>query len=142
MKGGQAPASLGALGAARDATRRREEARDGTLEVVISRILQIGVLAAAAIIALGVSLWAVRGDTGYPASGYPSRPAEVLTGTLEGRPAAVIQAGLLVLLLTPVLRVAASVAVFAAQKDRVFALVTVVVLTLLVLGLLLGGAGG
>lgn len=112
------------------------------MEVVISRILQGGVLVSAAIIVLGVLLWAARGDAGYPPEGYPSSPAAVLAGALEARPAAVIQVGLLVLLLTPVVRVAASVAVFAVQRDRVFTLMTLVVLALLMLGLLAGGVGG
>lgn len=142
MRGGHAPASLGSLAATGDAARRREAAREGVLEVVISRILQGGVLVSAAIIVLGVVMWAVRGDAGYPPSGYPSSPAAVLAGALEARPAAVIQVGLLVLLLTPVVRVAASVAVFAVQRDRVFTLMTLVVLALLMLGLLAGGVGG
>ena len=142
MRGGHARASLGSLAATGDAAGRREAAREGALEVVISRILQGGVLVSAAIIVLGVAMWAARGDAGYPPAGYPSSPAAVLAGALEARPAAVIQVGLLVLLLTPVVRVAASVAVFAVQRDRVFTLMTLVVLALLMLGLLAGGVGG
>ncbi|MEW6045060.1 MAG: DUF1634 domain-containing protein [Bacillota bacterium] len=118
--------------------RRRGEAAGLEMEVVISRILQLGVLAAAAVIGLGVLLWIVQGNTGYQAAAYPTRVGDVIAGALQGRPAAVIQAGLLVLLLTPVFRVAASVAIFAAQRDRTFTLVTLAVLALLVGGFLLG----
>ena len=49
--------------------------------------------------------------------------------------------GLLVLIATPVLRVAASVVLFAIQKDWTYTLITAVVLSLLVLSLVLGAAG-
>ncbi len=124
-----------------EAAQRRARPADDRLEVVISRILQTGVLVAAAILLLGVAAWIGRGDAGYPPPGYPTRAGEVLAGLREGRPAAVLQAGLLVLLMTPVVRVAASAVVFWVQGDRLFTALTLAVLGLLALGLALGGAG-
>lgn len=51
-------------------------------------------------------------------------------------------AGLLVLIATPILRVAVSIVAFLQMRDRVFAGITTVVLLLLVTSLSLGRAGG
>ena len=143
VKGGQAPTSAAGLSAAAgQAAGRAARAREDRLEVIISRILQLGVLVSAAILVVGVALWALRGDSGYPPPGYPTRLADVARGLAELRPAAVVQAGLLVLLATPVIRVATSVVVFWTQGDRLFTVLTLTVLTLLVLGFALGSAGG
>jgi uncharacterized membrane protein len=58
---------------------------------------------------------------------------------LEGR--SVITVGLLILIATPVLRVALSVVLFAVQRDRAFAVITATVLVLLLISFLLGRAG-
>ena len=50
--------------------------------------------------------------------------------------------GLLLLVATPVLRVAISIFAFLYQKDRVFVVITSVVLMLLLLSFMLGKAGG
>ncbi|CAN0468679.1 unnamed protein product, partial [Phaeothamnion confervicola] len=47
---------------------------------------------------------------------------------------AIIQAGLLILLLTPVTRVALTLLLFLRDRDRIFAIITAVVLTILLLG--------
>jgi uncharacterized membrane protein len=54
----------------------------------------------------------------------------------------VVTVGLLVLVATPVLRVAASIGLFALQRDRAFVAVTSLVLALLVTSFVLGKAGG
>jgi uncharacterized membrane protein len=51
-------------------------------------------------------------------------------------------AGLLLLIATPVLRVAVSVLAFVYQRDRTFVIITSVVLTLLLASFVLGKAGG
>jgi uncharacterized membrane protein len=49
--------------------------------------------------------------------------------------------GFLILVMTPVLRVAVSTLVFVYQKDRMFTVITLVVLGILLLSYLLGGIG-
>jgi uncharacterized membrane protein len=51
-------------------------------------------------------------------------------------------AGLLLLIATPVMRVAFSVLVFVYQHDRVFVVITSIVLTLLLVSFVLGRGGG
>ena len=51
-------------------------------------------------------------------------------------------AGLILLIATPVARVAVSVLVFVVERDGAFVLITLFVLILLLLSFLLGKAGG
>jgi uncharacterized membrane protein len=53
----------------------------------------------------------------------------------------VAAAGLLLLILTPILRVAVSVLMFLLERDRPFVLITAAVLAALVLSFLLGKTG-
>jgi len=55
---------------------------------------------------------------------------------------ALVMLGLLVLMATPVLRVAVSLVSFLRSRDRAFTLLTSAVLVLLLLSLFLGKAGG
>ncbi len=63
-------------------------------------------------------------------------PVEVVQEAMELHPRAVIQLGVLLLILTPVVRVAFTVLVFLAQRDVKFVAVTVFVLAVLLLSLL------
>jgi uncharacterized membrane protein len=57
------------------------------------------------------------------------------------RPASVIQLGLLLLIATPVARVAMSLVAFILQRDRVYVVVTLIVLAVLIFSLT-GGIHG
>lgn len=72
----------------------------------------------------------------------PHSIAEVAAGIVSGRGQAIVALGLLLLLATPVARVALSLALFLRDRDRTFAGLTLLVLVLLLLSLTLGRAGG
>jgi uncharacterized membrane protein len=57
------------------------------------------------------------------------------------RPDAIVQLGLVLLIATPVARVAMSLVAFILQRDRVYVVVTALVLALLIFSLS-GGIGG
>jgi uncharacterized membrane protein len=125
----------------------RPPERDALLrqsELVISYVLRGGVLLAAAIIALGVVLFYARylaaGGKPGPMS-YPHTVAGAIAGLAHGDPLAVIAFGLLVLLLTPVLRVLVSVVSFALEHDWLYTGITLVVLVILLVSFLLGRGG-
>lgn len=107
------------------------------METVISRVLQVGVLLSMGLIVVGGALWASR----PPALGtaYPTTLHALAAGVAAGQPLAVIQLGLVVLLVTPVIRVAASALVFVRDRDTTFTAITLTVLALLLFGLLHGG---
>jgi uncharacterized membrane protein len=115
------------------------------MELWVSAVLRGGVLVAGAIIALGLGLLLLRGtDASQPGSLHdlrarggqplPIGPQSLVHGVLAGHPSAIIQVGVLALILTPVWRVAMTVGLFAMQRDAIFICITVVVLTILVLG--------
>jgi uncharacterized membrane protein len=65
----------------------------------------------------------------------------IMQGAFEWRPDAIIQLGLLLLIATPVARVAMSLIAFILQRDRVYIVVTMIVLALLIFSLA-GGVPG
>jgi uncharacterized membrane protein len=126
------------------------------MELMISYVLRGGVLLSATVILCGITLAAVRRDTGYapiqphhlsdilafhPVAGpgyFPTDPAAVLRAALVGKPYAIIGLGMLLLIATPVLRVALSVVFFLAQRDWLYVGITVFVLAVLLLSLIAG----
>ncbi len=127
------------------------------IEEVISWILRVGVSASAILIAFGLALLFATRDTGYAGSfndvaglvqytnsvgrRFPTTPGEVLAGLAQFKPYAFIALGLLLLIATPVIRVAASVVIFLIERDYAYVLITLFVLLILVVSFLLGKAG-
>ncbi|GIO86188.1 membrane protein [Paenibacillus faecis] len=118
-----------------------ENQRAFAVELVISKMLRIGVLVAAAVIITGLVLFLVTGDSGYPGDTFPTNFGDIMTGLLAMKSVAIIQTGLLLLILTPVFRVFVSLFVFWAEKDYRFVLITAVVFVILIASFLLGKAG-
>jgi uncharacterized membrane protein len=123
------------------------------VEVVISVLLRVGVVVSLLVVVAGTVVSFVH-HPGYltngkdlgaltrPGGAVPHTISEVWAGIWAGRGQAMVVAGLLLLVATPVVRVAVAVAAFLIEKDRVFAVVTAVVLALLLLSFFLGKAGG
>jgi uncharacterized membrane protein len=110
-------------------------------EMLISHVLRGGVLLSAVIIGIGVL--GVVLHHGSQTSSLPALDslAAVWQGIVAGNPLAVIMAGLLVLLATPVLRVAVSVVAFALEGDFRYVAITCMVLLILLVSFALGKAG-
>ena len=99
--------------------------------------LRIGVWASATLMVLGLALaWLSAGTLHLP--GENPRPIAVLHSLLSGSldPVMVMFAGILFLMLTPFLRVLTAAAGFAAEKDRTFVVVALVVFAMLLAELL------
>jgi uncharacterized membrane protein len=75
-----------------------------------------------------------------PGYALPHSASDALTGLKEGRGQSLVLLGLLLLLATPVMRVAISIFAFLFQKDWIFTLFTTIVLALLLLSFVLGRA--
>jgi len=114
-------------------------------ETVIGNLLRAGVLIATAVMVVGCVLYLIR--HGSEASnheffkGEPSQLREVsgiLQGVKEGSGRAVIQLGVILLVATPVSRVAFSIYAFARQRDTMYVVITMIVLGLLVFSLTWG----
>jgi uncharacterized membrane protein len=77
-----------------------------------------------------------------PAEGVvPNHIVVIYDMIKQGKGQGYVALGLLILIATPVLRVALSVVTFWLEKDRAFVLITAGVLSLLILSLVLGKAG-
>ena len=114
-----------------------------TATTVISWILQWGVIASSVLIVLGLCLLPTRpgGLEVHRVLTFPRTPADIWSGLLILRPQAIIVVGLLLLIATPVVRVAVSVVAFALEHDRRYVVITLVVLAILILSFLLGKGG-
>lgn len=124
----------------------QQQGRDALVrqaELIISGVLRGGVVSSAALIAVGVAAFYIRGDWRSPTTGsvFPHTLASVWQGVLRGEPLAIIALGLLVLLATPVLRVLVSIGAFLLEGDRLYAVITAVVLLILVVSFFLGRGG-
>jgi uncharacterized membrane protein len=107
---------------------------------VVSTVLIVGVGTSATLIAIGfVGSLAVGWQGSLLGRGEATASATDFAGMLDGlfalRPVAIAQAGLVVLIATPVVRVATSVAAFALEGDRLYAAITLAVLTILLVSL-------
>jgi uncharacterized membrane protein len=126
------------------------------MELMISYALRAGVLLSAAITLAGVLRFALTQDTGYvrvlphhlqdilkfhQESGpgfFPTSLHAVLDGARAGKPYAIISLGMLLLILTPIIRVALSVFFFLAQRDWLYVGITLFVLAVLAFSLFSG----
>jgi len=119
-----------------------------TMNVVIGKVLRYGVLLSGAIILLGtIGLLATSGLSDasgtftYDPSVVPHDGIEVsLGGLVQGlvnfSAFSWIELGVIVLIATPASRVLISVFLFAAERDRLYVLITGVVLILLLFSML------
>ena len=125
----------------------------GGVEIAISLILRIGVVASLSIVVLGTVLSFVHHHDYFsshdelhrltsPPADFPRTATQIWQGVQHARGQAVIMAGLMLLLATPVLRVAVSILAFTYEKDGAFIIITSVVLTLLLLSFVLGRVTG
>jgi len=129
-----------------------ETTRAKVIESSISTILRAGVAISITIIAIGLVITFVHHRDYFssrPALGtlidaranYTASVSAVIQGAREGRGQSIVMIGILVLIATPVVRVATSIALFAAEHDGVYVAITSVVLLLLILSFVIGAAG-
>jgi uncharacterized membrane protein YfcA len=110
-------------------------------ELIISGVLRGGVLLSIAVILAGVGyFYALRflGELHHPA--YPDTLPSVVSGLIALYPPAIIVAGLIILLATPLLRVAVSIVAFAIEEDRTYVIITGLVLAILLFSIFGVGA--
>jgi len=110
---------------------------------VAGNLLRVGVTIAATVVLAGAVIYLLRHGGESPHyrvfHGEPS-DLRTVTGiwrmTLTGHGRGLIQLGLLLLIATPIARVAYSLADFARRRDRLYVVVTLIVLAVLLYSLL------
>lgn len=116
---------------------------DRHLETIIGNLLRAGVLLAAAIVLAGGVLYLVQhhSDTlSYRTFAVESQSLRTLPGIVQSaghlQSEGLIQFGLLLLIATPVARVAMAVIGFHLERDRLYEIVSLIVLAVLTFSLL------
>jgi uncharacterized membrane protein len=116
---------------------------DRRLEIQIGALLRAGVLGAAAIVTLGALVYLIQhhGEFVHYGSFHEEGPdlttlAGISRGALHLHSVALIQLGVLLLIATPIARVVFAVVGFALERDRLYVIVSAIVLAILVFSLL------
>jgi len=122
------------------------------VEMLISRVLLAGVVVSMATVLMGLVLMFVhhpqylksaaelRRQTDSNAT-FPHSPGDVARGIAAAQGQAIVAFGLVLLIATPILRVAIAMIAFAIDRDPFFAAVSAIVLALLAVSFLLGRGG-
>lgn len=122
---------------------------DEKVDAIIGTLLRSGVILAASVVLVGGLCYLIRHGTGQANYGvFNGGNAEshsisgILKGVLTWQCRSVIQLGLLLLIATPVARVAFSVFAFAFERDWAYVVITLIVFAILLFSLLSGYGGG
>lgn len=123
------------------------------VELVTGRLLSAAAVTSLVVVVAGLVVTFLRdpGALSSPAAlaevtragaVFPHTAGAVLTGLASASGPAIVMAGLFLLIITPLVRVAALIVAFGVQRDRGLATITAVVLALLLMSFALGRAGG
>ncbi len=107
-----------------------------SVEALVSNILRAGVLLSGTLILLGLTLMIVTGDTSYPTGNMDLD--WLIMGDPFFAPSHILFLGFLTLILTPVLRIMASIYVYMKLQDKAFTTITIIVLLVLIVSFTLG----
>ncbi len=103
-------------------------------------VLRIGVVSSTLVMLLGIALSFSRGHISVErikTDRFDYHPAVIWHGILRGEGKPIIEAGIYLLLFTPIMRVFMSFLVFAFhERDRLYTLITLIVLLLTLAGLI------
>ena len=119
---------------------------DEQMERIISWLLVVGVSLSALVTIVGGILYLYHYHADLPNySAFLGEPSDlrtvpgILARVAAGRARGIIQFGLLLLIATPIARVIFSAFAFARQRDLVYVIVTLIVLSVLLYSLSAGG---
>ncbi len=113
---------------------------DSDVEKIVGQLLRFGVITASLVVLLGGILFLIQNGNG-PRPDYHIFKGEqdsyitfegIFLGLFTFKPMAIIQFGVLLLIITPIMRIVFSLFAFMLEKDKLY-----VVITLLVLGVIL-----
>ena len=109
---------------------------DKQVEEFIGQVLRAGVLLSCAVTIVGIVLYLWHSSSVLPDyrvfhAAKGKLLANLLPNAFHGNPIAIIQVGILLLIATPVARVAFLVGAFALERDRMYVAVSGIVLAIL-----------
>lgn len=118
--------------------------KDTDIKSAIGWVLRVGVLSSIAIVLFGGIIYIYRHGHTVPDyrtfSGVPDfvQPGGIINGILTFRGRAIIQAGIVLLIATPVIRVVFSAIGFILEKDYLYIGITLLVLLIILISMLSG----
>ena len=122
---------------------------DKGIEKMVSNLLRVGVIISGSVVAIGGALYLARhGGETVDYHVFKQLPAtdrilpDILHSAIHNRARSIIQVGIVLLILTPVARVAASLVGFALEPDKKYVLITAIVLSVLLYSLISGAVSG
>jgi len=122
---------------------RNDGSDDSVIDARIGMLLRVGMLASATVILSGGVLFLLRhGHSMIDYRLFRGAPpglntlSGIVSGATHGEALAIIQFGLLMLIATPVARVAFSVYAFLSERDYLYVLISVIVLVVLLYSLI------
>ncbi len=118
-----------------------------SIEVLIGHVLRIGVFTSAGLLAFGLIIYLAQqatqaGQTSdwHTTVDYVGQHSQLyklgnlIPALFSFEPLAFVEAGVILLILTPIMRVAASVLLFARERDLLYVGITILVLAVLMVG--------
>ncbi|HUJ83639.1 MAG TPA: DUF1634 domain-containing protein [Candidatus Acidoferrales bacterium] len=118
------------------------EQRERRFELLLGQLLRLGVMLSAVVVFAGGLLYVMKFGAQIPQYGiFRGEPtdiryaSDILRDALAGHALGIIQLGLVLLIATPVARVAFSVVEFAAERDWLYVATTLLVLAVLIYSL-------
>ena len=118
--------------------RAKRKIGDQDLERIIGQLLRFGVLLSSLVVLAGGIVYLIRHGHEQPAfgsfKGEPDKmkdPAPMWKAILRGEGRPLIALGLLLLILTPIARIVFSVAGYLLEKDYLYVVITLFVLTVI-----------
>lgn len=122
---------------------------DRSIEHMVSILLRTGVLVSGFVVLAGGIYYLLRhgGEREsyhvfHGAAATDRIVPQIVSGAIALRGRSIIQFGLLLLIATPILRVAFSLVGFAIERDRIYVLITAIVLAVLLYSLISGAIQG
>jgi uncharacterized membrane protein len=120
----------------------RAVADETVAERIVGAVLRTGVMAAAVVTAAGGALFLARhGNDPVAYAVFAGEPESlrslggIARGAVNLHPEWIIAAGLLLLIATPITRVAVLMGVFVRERDRLYVAISAIVLAVLLVGL-------
>ena len=122
------------------------------VDTAISTLLRVGVILSVTVIGIGLVMTFVHHpeyvsssqslrDLTAARAQYPNHLFGVIDGVRQLRGQAIVMAGLLLLIATPIARVALSIVAFIIERDHLYTAITAAVLLILLVGFAIGLEG-
>ena len=126
---------------------QKTQFKDTDMQAIIGWVLRLGVIISMMVVVFGGVVYLYRHGHSIPnysefndVPGFV-HPSGIINGILAFRGRAVIQAGIILLVATPIVRVICSFIGFILEKDYLYIFITLTVLLIIFISMLSGHAG-